>query len=280
MKRIFQAIWLSLAIALGMALTPSVATAQSTWDKIEKSGTLRVGVIPNRPPYFWQENNQWVGFSTTMGVDLAKALSTAMKKDIKIDWVITSWTTVILDIQADKLDAFFGLSFSEDRKKAINLAGPLYELPSVAINAHNFNPGHNWADFNKPEVKVSVVMGTTDEQAARKFLPNSNIRAMKGMAEAVLDIQSGNAQTMITTVLTGLGALKENKSLGSMTVLMPANTMPSYGGTRRDGDDRFARFFQKWAEDYRADGRAQKSIFGAMEKFGLDVGQIPKEVKF
>lgn len=270
---------LFLATAAFFAAAPASA-ADATWDQVSKSGVVRIGVIPNRPPYFWQEDRQWVGFSAEMGKDLAKALSAALEKEIKPDFVITSWTTVILDLQANKIDAFFGLSFSEERKKAVQLAGPIYELPNVAINAKGFAPGERWTDYNNPQVKVAVVMGTTDEQAARKFLPMAEIRALKGMAEAVLDIQSGNAKTMVTTVLTGLGALKENKSLGTMNVLQPPHTLPSYGGTRRDGDGRFGAFLQGWATAYRQGGRSQRVIFEAMKQFGLDTGQIPKEVQF
>ncbi|RDJ20107.1 hypothetical protein DWF00_16470 [Bosea caraganae] len=272
------AVALLALVALAPAATP--AAAAPSWDTIAKSGVVRVGVIPNRPPYFWQENGEWIGFSAEMGRDVAKALSKALNKEIKVDFVITSWTTVVLDLQADKIDTFFGLSYSDERKKVLNLVGPMYSLPNVALNAKNFNPGDKWTDYSKPEVKVAVVMGTTDEQAARQYLPNAEIRALKGMAEAVLDVQSGNANTLVTTVLTGLGALKANKSLGAMTVLQPAYTLPSFGGARRDGDDRFAKFLQDWATEYRKDGRSKAAIFKAMEQFGLDTSKIPAGVEF
>ncbi|MCC6194911.1 MAG: transporter substrate-binding domain-containing protein [Burkholderiales bacterium] len=241
---------------------------------------MRIGVIPARPPYFWQEDGKWVGFSVVMGEDVAKALSKKMGKDIKVEWVITSFTAIILDLQANKVDAFFGLSFSEERKKAIHLVGPLYSLPSVVLKAKGLQIGDRWADFDKPDIKIAVVMGTTDEQVARKMLPNANIRALKGTGEAILDVQSRNAVAWVTTPLTGLGALKANQSLGSMAVLQPTNDAPSYGGTRRDGDDRFGNFLQEWAVAYRADGSAKKVIFNAMEKFGLDTSQLPAAVQF
>jgi len=274
--------WLGAAIVVlaGAIFSLPAAAAASSWDSIAERGAVRVGVIPARPPYFWQEDGKWVGFSVAMGEELAKALSRKMGKPIKVEWVITSFTSIILDLQANKVDAFFGLSFSEERNKAIHLAGPLYSLPSVILKAKGLEIGDQWADFNKPDVKVVVVMGTTDEQVARKFLPNAQIRAMKGMGEAVLDIQSRNSVAMVTTVLTGLGALKANASLGTMVVLQPTNNAPSFGGTRRDGDDRFATFLQDWALAYRADGSAKRVIFSAMEKFGLDTSQLPPAVQF
>ncbi|MEO5699565.1 MAG: transporter substrate-binding domain-containing protein [Casimicrobiaceae bacterium] len=274
--------WLGAAIVVlaGAFASLPAAAAASTWESIAERGAVRVGVIPARPPYFWLDDGKWVGFSVVMGEDLAKSLSRKMGKDIKVEWVETSFTTIILDLQANKVDAFFGLSFSEERKKAIHLAGPLYSLPSVVLKAKGLAIGDQWADFNKPDVKVAVVMGTTDEQVARQFLPNAQIRALKGMGEAVLDIQSRNSVALVTTVLTGLGALKANKSLGTMAVLLPTNNAPSYGGTRRDGDDRFATFLQDWALAYRADGSAKRVIFNAMEKYGLDTAQLPPAVQF
>lgn len=265
-----------------VASTLSVADAGAvgTWDDIVERGTVRIGVIPARPPYFWQEDGKWVGFSAEMGKDLAAAFSKEVGKDIEVEFVVTSWTTVILDIQADKIDAFFGLSYAEERDKAIHLAGPMYSLPSVILKAKGVDLDDTWEAFNNPDVNIAVVMGTTDEKVARDKLPEANIRALKGMGEAVLDIQSRNADAMVTTVLTGLGALKENASIGSMAVLQPVRTAPSYGGTRRDGDERFATFMQEWISAYRANGEAKRVILESMEKFGLDTNQLPPDVEF
>ena len=258
----------------------SAHAADSSWDRIQSTGTLRLGVIPNRPPYFWLENGKWVGFSTQMGEDLAEALAKMMNKPIKIEFVETNFTPIILDLQADNLDIFFGLSYSEQREKAVNLVGPLYALPEVALAAKSKTLGDQWDAYNKPDVRVSVVMGTTDEQAVRRLLPKSQVRAMKGTPEAILDVQSGNGDAWITTVLVGLAALKESKTFDAMHVLQPVFMQPSHGGTRRDGDGKFAAYLKEWAPRYRESGRAKEVIFTAMRKYGLDVDRLPPGVTF
>jgi polar amino acid transport system substrate-binding protein len=270
----------SAAVLATSASLRHAHAADSTWDRIQSTGTLRLGVIPNRPPYFWLESGKWVGFSTQMGEDLAEALSKTMNKPIKIEFVETNFTTIILDLQADKLDIFFGLSYSEQRDKAVHLVGPLYELPEVALTAGKKALGDQWDTYNKPEVKVSVVMGTTDEQAVRRLLPKSTVRAMKGTPEAILDVQSGNGDAWVTTVLVGLGALKESKTFDAMHVLQPVFMQPSHGGTRRDGDGKFAAYSKEWAPKYRSTGRAKEVIFAAMRKYGLDVDRLPPGVNF
>ncbi len=264
-------------------LAPVAASAvagQSSFDAIVQSSVVRIGVIPNRPPYFWQADGEWLGFSAVMGRDLAVALGAAMGKEIKPEFVVTSWTTVVLDLQADKIDAFFGLSYSPEREKALALAGPMYSLPNVALDAAGREIGDKWEDYDKPSVKIAVVMGTTDAQAAQAYLPKAEIHALKGMAEAVLDVQSGHADALITTVLTGLGALKANRSIGKMVVLQPTHSLPSFAGTRRDGDGRFAKFLVDWALAYRKEGRSKAVIFDAMRNFGLDTAQLPPDVEF
>lgn len=280
MRSVVTAVFASVLLLMAWITPASAQGGPSTWDQVAQAGVLRVGVIPARPPYFWQEEGRWVGFSAQMGLDVARALSVAMEKEIRVEFVVTSWQSVVLDLQANRIDVFFGLSFAEERRRALHLVGPMYSLPSVAINARGFAPGETWDAYNQASTRVAVVMGTTDEQVARRLLPNATIRALRGMAEAVLDIQSGNASTMVTTVLTGLGALKENRSLGSLTVLRPVNSAPSYGGTRRDRDGRLATFLQGWAFAYRDSGRARAVILEAMERFGLDVNAIPPEVQF
>ena len=155
-----------LSAFAGVALgSRRLQAADSAWQKIQDAATLRVGVIGGRPPYFCQVDGQWRGFSARMGHDAAAALSKAMEQPIKVEFVNTSWATVVLDLQAGKADVFFGMAQSPEREKALAMFGPLYALPNVAINAAGFNPGDKWEDYNKPEVTVSVAMGTTVTRA-------------------------------------------------------------------------------------------------------------------
>ncbi len=266
-----------------MALVSQVnqaAAQESDWDRIMRTGVVKVAVIPNRAPYFWDENKEWKGFTAEMSRDIVKGLSVAMNKELKTEWIITSYATVILDIQASKVDFFIGMAFSEERLKALNMFGPMWAVPNVAVNRKDFKIGDTWAVYNRPEVNIAVQMGTTDEDAARKFLPNAKIRGLKGFAETVLDVQSGNSQTFVASVLTGMGALKENPSLGDLVVLQPVFALPSGGGVRRDGDGRLFEWLQGWAWSYRNSGWSQRRIVESMKDAGLPVERLPPDLKF
>jgi len=124
------------------------------------------------------------------------------------------------------------------------------------------------------------VIGSTDEQAAQKMLPHANVRSLKSTAEAILDIQSGNAQVMINTLLSGMQAKKVNPNLTSPVVLQPVISQPSTAGTRKDSDGKFAAFMDAWAKEYRASGRARAVIMEAMGHFGLDTASLPPTLQF
>ena len=269
-----------LGAAAGLLAARPALAANSTWDAIAASGVVRFGVLQNHQPYHNLEHGKWTGFAIQMGLDCMQAVSEAMKKPLRAAYVETSLANVILDLQADKIDLYFGLTASPERQRAVNLFGPIYALPECAINGRGFDPGDTWAAYDKPSIAVAVVLGSTDEQAARKMLPHADIRALKSTAEAILDVQSGNSKAMINTVLSGMMARKETPNLSAPVVLQPLLSQPSMGGTRRDGDGKFAAFCESWAKGYRASGRARQAILDAMQHSGLDAAKLPPTLQF
>src|SRR5579871_3241380 len=124
----------ALAATGGILATRALQAAPSPiWEQISSTGTMRVAVISHRPPYIYDSDGTYKGFSIVMAQDLAKALEVAMGKSIKIEYVITTWPTSVLDIQSGRADIFFGFSFSPERAQAMDLIGPLYEVPEVAV---------------------------------------------------------------------------------------------------------------------------------------------------
>jgi polar amino acid transport system substrate-binding protein len=268
------------ALAAVGAASPAFAQSGATWDKVAKTGVLSVGLIPNRPPYQFEVDGKQEGLAIQMGEDLAAALSKELGKDIAIHYETSSWSTLVLDIQSGRIDTFFGMSETPERRAALDMFGPLYSVPVVAITAGGTLKGKTWDALNTPETRVSVVMGTTDEDAVRKYMSNATIRAMKSMAEAILDVQSGNSDALVTSVLLGINAMDKNANFTEMTLLEPPYALPSGGGARKDGDGRFTAFVQKWSEAYRASGRVQQVILESLKQAGFGIEAIPAEVKF
>ena len=271
----------AFAFALFLSVAGS-ATAQnaSIWEQVQQNGVLRVGLIPNRPPYQWENGGKLTGMSLKLAQDLAAALEKDIGHPIRVENLVTSWSTLILDMQANRLDAFFGLTDTEERRKVVDMFGPLYAVPVVAIVRGNAPFGDKWEDLNKPGVTVAVTMGTSDEDQTRRALPNAKIDALKSGGDAILDVLSGKAQAFITPILIGAPLMQKNPVLNRMIILQPPYALPSGGASRRDADGKFAAFAQRWAQAYRASGQAKQTILDAMQETGFDLTKISGGAEF
>jgi polar amino acid transport system substrate-binding protein len=276
---------LAAGLVLGIATqvaAPSAAMAQpaSTWDRVATQKILRVGLIPNRPPYQFLLNGQQEGLAIQMGKDLAAALSQKMGGEVKIQYINSTWSTIVLDLQAGNADVFFGMTDTPERRKALAMFGPLYSVPVVALNAANTNPGANWSDYDKDTLQIATIMGTTDADAAKAILHKAKLRALRSLSEGVLDLQSGQSQALITSLLIGLDASTKVANPGKLVLLQPVQSAPSGAGATRDADGRFAAFAQQWADTYRDSGRPQIVVTDAIAKSGLPVDRLPAGVRF
>lgn len=267
--------------AMGLlASKPGRAQPPSAWDRIAATKVLRVGLIPNRPPYQWKRGGEQQGLAIQMGKDVAEALGQAMGSKVEIEYVTSSWATIVLDIQSASVDVFFGIVDSEERRKAIAMFGPIYAVPVIMVDAKGFAPGQNWTDYDTPATSIAVTMGTSDEAAARAFLTKAKLRSFKSLADAVLDVQSGNSSALVTSILVGMDAKQKNPSFAHITLPHPVQSAPSGGATWKDRDGRLATFLQGWAEQYRSSGRAQTVIMDAIKTAGLPTDQLPPDVRF
>jgi len=269
-------------LAAPALLLPRLAAAQapSTWERIARTKTVRAGLIPARPPYQWNRDGVLTGFAVQMAQDMAAALGKEMGTTIAVEHAPTTWGTVVLDLQSSRLDAHFGMTDSPERRKALNIFGPLYTVPVVALNARGFAPGDNWEDYDKPTVTISTVLGTSDDEMVRSIMKQAQVRSLRGLAEAAMEVHSGRASALITSILIALDASTKGPGAGSIVELKPVRSTPSGGGTARDTDGRFAAFAQTWADAYRASGRIQTVITDSIRDAGLPIEKLPIGVRF
>ena len=77
-----------VAVALlASSVTPALAQAQGTLEKINQSGTLTIGTRTGSPPFAYvNAKNEWVGFSIDLVEELVKpALEKKLGKPIKLE---------------------------------------------------------------------------------------------------------------------------------------------------------------------------------------------------
>ena len=267
---------LSLAVILGfLSFSAHAADATSGWNEIMAKKKVTVCAVPSYQPYSARDaSGKWSGFTVDMAKDLANSLH------VDLEFVETSFKTVVLDLQSGKCNVFFGFNATPERALAIDFAGPLYTLGFAALDRPGFTPkGDHWADLNDPSIRVCYAVGNSSEQQIKRFAPKSTQVALPKSDDCALAIMSGRADRYIDGVMGIIGARAKNAKLGQLHLMTPNYALPSYAGMRLD-DGRFQKFVQRWAEYNRANGNINYWLTSSMESIGIKPDQIPAEVTF
>ena len=161
------------------------------------------------------------------------------------------------------------------------MTGPMYDLAHCVVQRKGLTGLKSWADYSKPEIKISSATGTSDEKALQEMAPKATNMSFKENAQAILAVQSGRADGYVTNVLSCLRIMTESPAVfGEIVVPTPVRGLPSAGGARRDGDGRFIKFVDEWAARSRANGTVKTIMSEAIAKNGLDPTRLPAEFNF
>ena len=112
-------------------------------------------------------------------------------------------------------------------------------------------------DINKPEVKVMINPGGTNEIFARKNLKNSTLIVFEKNAEIPHQISIGNADIMITETVEALNYIKLDKNLAAPLINEPF-TRHSCGILLQKGDQEFLNYINFVLSEIRMDGTLEK----------------------
>ena len=272
-----------LVAAFLLALSvPSPAQADPVWNRIKDSGKLVCGAIPSDPIGSWVDlkTSQWEGYEISLCRQIADDLSGAMGKKITPEFKETSWTTVVLDLQSQKIDIWPGMSATPEREKALSMVGPIYTLAFCGMPRVGFETAETWEALNRPEVRIATVSSTSVETAFKKLAPKATHVTLPGYAEVTLAVQSGRADIMGADVLRCLSVAKNApNAFKSIVFPRPIESLGSSAGILK-GADQFAAWLQKWTDEMKQAGAIKGIFLKVFEKAGLDATKVPTEVQF
>ena len=165
----------SIVLAVVVTLFLTGISFAGTLSEIVKRGELRVAVQSGAAPYAFIDKN---GVHAGSMVDFTQGMADSMGVKLKIldfDW--DGLIPALLSGKADILAA--DMTPTLKRALKITFADPwMYVQPCVFTKTGaSFQ---SLEDVNKPEVTVGVLIGSTGENIAKKFLPNAKIKSYKG----------------------------------------------------------------------------------------------------
>ncbi len=226
----------------------------STLDEIILKGRLRVGTTGDYKPFTYLNptTNEFEGFD----IDMARSLGDAL--GVKVEFVKTSWSTLLKDHSDQKFDVGFGgISYSFDRARKAYFSSPyLKEGKSPIARCENASKFQSLADIDKPGVRVIVNPGGTNEKFARANIKSATITVHPDNTTIFEEIVKGNADLMMTDASETRYQQKLKKELCAINPDKPFNFSEKAYLLPRD--EPLRNFVDGWLRTSREDGTFKK----------------------
>ncbi|VXC79668.1 putative amino-acid ABC transporter periplasmic-binding protein y4tE [Burkholderia sp. 8Y] len=196
----WKEIWRAVAIT-AIAMASVAAHAESTLQRAQRTGTIRIG-FANEAPYGYADMN---GDITGEAPEVAKAVLKKMGiKDVV--GVLTDFGSLIPGLQAGRFDVIAaGMAVTPARCQQVLFSEPSYGM-GEALLVKKGNPEH-LKDFqslaSKPSLKLAVMAGTVEVgYADQAGVKSGQLVQLSDQPSLVSAVQTGRADAAALTALS------------------------------------------------------------------------------
>jgi len=265
-----RALTVTLATALSLG---SLAAGAQTLQKIKSAGELRIGVAPGDPWYFRDPAaDKWTGLGVLLGEQVAKEMG------VKMTPVETTWGNSVAALQSGQIDAMFVLDATEERKKALDFpANPLLWYAQGVLTKDGL-VAKNWADLDKPEVRIGVALGTATDRDLTVRLPKAKIERFTNTDETVAAFMSGRVDA-IGFYHPALVIAYSKIRKGKVVVPQPVVALPTSVGIRREADTAFRDQLNTIIGKLYTSGQTQALYAQYLKTKNIDAATVPGVMK-
>ena len=232
----------------GSTSAGSAGATNSRLQQVIKSGTLKVGVLPDYPPYSSQDaSGKIVGYEPDIAAHLAAALG------VKLVMINTDGTSRKPVLDSNRVDVDIDAFTATDvRAKAVD-----FTIPYVASGAlplfRKVNPIKSLADLKGK--KVSVARGSTNDSLMTKQFPDTTVVRFDTIADAVQAVKSGKVDAVMEGFATVQAAAAKDPSLGVLNVEPISPALISMGV--KQGDQVWVNYLNNFIRNLNSSGDNQ-----------------------
>src|SRR2546428_59640 len=190
MKRLL-ALLLTLAVALGGA---APAFAETTLEKIERTGTLTIGTRTGSPPIgFVNKTNEWVGFSIDLVEQAIKpAIEKKLSKVIKVELKESTPATRIPLLTSNQVDLIAEtMTDTRPRRDSVDFS-LTYFVTGAQFLVKKGSAIHGIQDIVGR--RVAAQQGSTNAKIIRERVPTAELREFPDQPAAFQALAQGQVQ--------------------------------------------------------------------------------------
>ena len=199
-------------------------------------------------------------------VDMAKELAHDLGQEIAVDFVDSSFATLITDIETDRCDiAMFAIGITPARAEKIRFTKPHLQSDVYAITTRSNKRIQTWADIDQAGNIVAVAKGTYHEQIMRDKLQHAKLTVLDTPFAREQEVESGRADVFMTDYPYSQRMLANSDWA---RLISPPNQFhpTSYAYAMKKNDDLWFTRVEEFITAIKHDGR----LFQAAKRYKLE----------
>ena len=255
MKKVFV-LGMAVLFLTGIIFSASVfggdinLAKKSTIESILKRGELRVGFESGYVPFeMTNKKGKFIGFDMDYGRRLAKVMG------VKFVPVNTAWDGIIPSLMTNKFDIIMGgMTITQERNLKISFAAPYIVVgQTILLNKKHEGTVKSYKDLNDPKYILTSRLGTTGEQAIKKFMPKATYKSFETEIDAGMEVINGKADALVYD-LPYCGFLYGSQGKGKTVFLDEPFTYEPLAWAINKGDPDFLNFLNNFLKQTKGDG--------------------------
>jgi len=247
--------FLLVGILFVAACNASEAEEKSQLSQIVDDGVIRVGTTGDYKPFTYL--NLDTGEFEGSDIDAAKMLAEDL--GVEVEFVETSWPTLMEDLLDDKFDiGMGGITRTLERQKTAHLSKPYLDFGKAAIiRKEDQDRFQSVEDMNQPDVRVGVNPGGTNEEFVLAYLGDADITVMENNLEIPGKVAEGEFDVMITDSVEAVLYAKED---GRLFPAFENDTLTNsqMGYLMRRGETDFHHWVDLWIDEMKLNDSFEK----------------------
>jgi cyclohexadienyl dehydratase len=186
-------------VRLASLLLPVIFTTSAfggtALDTVRTRGVLRVGTTGDYKPFTFRNSD-----GSYAGADIVMARHLADELKVKVEFVPTTWSTLLPDFVAARFDvAMGGVSILPERAARGDFSSPVnMDGKRPIVRCSDKERFTDVAAIDQPNVRVVEPPGASNEAFARSRLPNARLTIHNDNTTIFEEIISGRADVMVT----------------------------------------------------------------------------------
>jgi ABC-type amino acid transport substrate-binding protein len=261
---------LMLMAVTTVTLISTAGAAESTLDKIARSGKMVMGARSGSVPFgFVDKDNKWVGFSIDLCTEIKNKLASKLGKNIELELKEVTPSNRIPLVANGTIDIECGsTTYTRARDETVDFSLNVFFTGSQLLVKQGSGI-KSTADLAGK--RVGATQGTTNEKAIREVAPKATVVVFQDHPSGFLALEQGkiDAYTTDGIILAGLRAKSPNAA--NYEVVGDFFTNEPYSFILRENDSKWRDFVNHALMEMLEDG----TYFTIYDKWFGAEGVVP-----